>query len=80
VKFRCVTTRAERLEVCAERAEAINKKGWARWFAWHPIKMGALDCRWLEWVERKPSAYVDEGYYDPSVDVVVKYEYREVKS
>jgi hypothetical protein len=42
--------------------------------------MGALDCRWLEWVERKPSAYVDEGYYDPSVDVVVKYEYREVKS
>jgi len=30
---------------------AINK--WHRWFAWHPVRVGSRDCRWLEAVERR---------------------------
>lgn len=26
---------------------------WHRWFAWHPVRIGNNDCRWLETVERR---------------------------
>lgn len=26
---------------------------WHDWFAWHPVRVGDGDCRWLETVERK---------------------------
>jgi hypothetical protein len=26
---------------------------WHRWFAWHPVRVGPRDCRWLEVLERR---------------------------
>jgi hypothetical protein len=26
---------------------------WRPWFAWHPVRLGEYDCRWLEIVERR---------------------------
>lgn len=31
---------------------------WHRWFAWHPVRVGPSDCRWLEYVERKGTLHV----------------------
>ncbi|TCQ79984.1 hypothetical protein EDF68_10329 [Ochrobactrum sp. BH3] len=33
---------------------------WHKWFAWHPVRVGRSDCRWLETVERK-AQYVSVG-------------------
>jgi hypothetical protein len=30
-----------------------RRTAWHRWFAWHPVKLGPSDCRWLEAIERK---------------------------
>ena len=30
---------------------------WHRWFAWHPIRLGSHDCRWLEKIWRKGEYY-----------------------
>jgi hypothetical protein len=37
---------------------------WRRWFAWHPIWLndGKGTRVWLEWVERRAEAYVDDEY------------------
>jgi hypothetical protein len=32
---------------------AYEKKVWHKWFAWHPVRLGSHDCRWLETLERK---------------------------
>lgn len=48
MKFDCGLTDEE------YRAE-IRK--WHRWFAWHPVRVGHRDCRWMETVERR--AYFD---------------------
>lgn len=29
------------------------KTEWHLWFAWHPVKIGKEDCRWLERVYRR---------------------------
>lgn len=29
------------------------KHEWHRWFAWHPVRIGDNNCRWLEFVGRK---------------------------
>jgi hypothetical protein len=44
VKFDCGPTRETKLE---------RLQKWHLWFAWHPVRLGENDCRWLEWVQRK---------------------------
>lgn len=34
---------------------------WHRWFAWHFVRIGSHDCRWLEWVERKGVHFSNQG-------------------
>jgi len=43
MKFNCGLTPQEK--------QAIKAR-WHDWFAWHPIRLGSRDCRWLETVER----------------------------
>ena len=50
----CVKWRARRL--------------WHPWYAWYPVRVGPLDCRWLVTVQRK----LIIGYFGRSV-------YREYK-
>lgn len=35
------------------REKMAATEQWHRWFAWHPVRIGSRDCRWLEYVERK---------------------------
>lgn len=44
MKFDCGETRQERWE---------RLENWHEWFAWHPVRIGSKDCRWLEKVQRK---------------------------
>ncbi len=57
MKFDCGQTRQERVDHLSK---------WHSWFAWHPIRVGSHDCRWLEWVERKgvfhPSTFMDNRW------------------
>lgn len=48
MKFDCGDTVEDR-RIRAKRA----KEQWHPWFAWRPVRIGAGDCRWLEYVERK---------------------------
>ncbi len=50
MKFNCGKTFQEK------KAERCT---WHRWFAWHPVRVGAGECRWLEYVERmaRPELY-----------------------
>jgi hypothetical protein len=43
---------------------------WHKWFAWHPVKVKANECRWLEIVERRVT-YMSIEY--------IEYEYRAIK-
>ena len=52
MKFNCGETPAEKFE---------RLENWHRWFAWHPVRVGSHDCRWLEYVERKGTLHY---YYD----------------
>jgi len=36
---------------CSERVAA--QRQWHNWFAWHPVRVGRRDCRWLETVWRR---------------------------
>lgn len=40
---------------CGETAEEENRRlsEWHAWFAWHPVRVGSHDCRWLETIWRK---------------------------
>ena len=29
------------------------KEQWHKWFAWHPVRIGSHDCRWLETIYRR---------------------------
>lgn len=40
-----------------ERVTAMGK--WHRWFAWHPVRIGSRDCRWLETIERRGDSCYD---------------------
>jgi hypothetical protein len=31
----------------------LLKFGWHTWYAWHPVRVGDNDCRWLENVHRR---------------------------
>lgn len=37
------------------------KEAWHKWFAWHPVRVGGRDCRWLEFVERKGTLFAWPG-------------------
>lgn len=39
---------------------------WRRWFAWHPAKVDWGDWRWLETVERRSFAIMQDTYYRPA--------------
>lgn len=41
----------------AEKKAALEE--WHRWFAWHPVRVGSHDCRWLERIERRGVTYYD---------------------
>ena len=47
MKFDCGETGRERVS---------RLSNWHWWFAWHPVRIGSHDCRWLEWVARKGEA------------------------
>lgn len=38
-------------ETWSEKFERITN--WHEWYAWHPVRVGYRDCRWLEKVQRK---------------------------
>ena len=44
MRFNCGLTYLEKLELPFV---------FIRWFAWYPVRVGRLDCRWLEYVEMK---------------------------
>ncbi len=50
-----------------ERHNFLTK--WHLWFAWHPVRVGSHDCRWLEMVER-------EGKLSGMMDATWSWEYR----
>lgn len=54
MKFECGKKHDERL---------ARKRSWHRWFAWYPAKVGAYDCRWWEYVERRREYYYEGGGY-----------------
>lgn len=54
MKFNCGPTWAEKKEA---------KEQWHPWFAWHPVRIGSGDCRWLETIERKGEYYIGGGGY-----------------
>ena len=35
---------------------------WHRWFAWHPVRTGKRECRWLEYVERRAVSSITWKY------------------
>ena len=39
-------------------------KDWHPWFAWHPVRVGPHDCRWLETIERRLWGFtVEDSWY-----------------
>jgi hypothetical protein len=48
MKFDCGPTLQERW---TRRFNA--RRQWHPWFAWHPVRTGPRECRWLETLERK---------------------------
>lgn len=65
MKFDCGPSRKTKIE---------RKQEWHDWFAWHPVRLGEHDCRWLETVERKGELqFCFEGF-------CWEYEYREKRN
>ena len=50
---------------CGKSADTKRKeKGeWHDWYAWHPVRLGGSDCRWLEVVERRVFYYAKTVYW-----------------
>lgn len=48
------------------------KRIWHRWFAWHPIRLAAHKCAWLQFIERRGNEKCswDEWWWE--------WEYREI--
>ena len=42
--------------------ECLRRMEWHKWFAWHPVKVGEHDCRWLEWVSRRGIPMWEAGW------------------
>lgn len=66
MKFICGPSPAERDRA---RREAWKKKkahleSLHEWFAWHPVRVGPRDCRWLETVVRLGRFYPADYDYD----------------
>ena len=53
VKWDCGPTWDEKLAA---------RTAWHRWFAWHPVRVGSHDCRWLEYVERSGEPSYPDGW------------------
>ena len=71
----CELDRAQRL-----KDADIAEQTWVRYFTLFPTRIGDNDCRWLEWVERKPSFYYTYMYntrYD--VDKIKEWDYRTIE-
>ena len=49
-------------ETLHERTQ--RQKEWHRWYAWHPVRVGPGDCRWLEYVERKIEFCWDDYFWE----------------
>lgn len=70
MKFEC--GKRKRLKKAAE-------KQWHPYFAWHRIKLGFEDCRWMEFVERRKVLKMGDMYFCGSHvghDYVEQWEYR----
>lgn len=66
MKFNCGKTYATRVKELMPALERERERvsQWQRWFAWRPVRLGDNDCRWLEWVERKPThCHITDGDY-----------------
>lgn len=77
MKFECGKT--ERLKAEAEQAylrelyqDRKKEKGWEKVFLWRMTRVGFEDCRWLEYVMRRPSVgsftwefYISHYEYKP---------------
>ena len=86
MKFDCgLTEKTIRDNFWNEREQRIkdaiaDQKVWRRHFCWWPIQIGDNDCRWLEWVERRPE-YSFKFWWDPpfekyDVKKIYKWHYR----
>ena len=81
MKFEC-GKKARLKREAAERA-AAKRAQWHPWFAWHRVKVGTEDCRWLETVERRRVKHTcvgydyDFGYYEYTTEA---WEYRPLVS
>lgn len=49
-------------ETWQEQQDRLMK--WHTWFAWHPVRIGSHDCRWLENIERigTPPKWFDDPW------------------
>ncbi len=73
MKFKCGPTQAEReVKEKAQQEKLHRKYVWKRWFAWYPVKVNDGDCRWLEFVERRP-AYILYTSFGPKADGAMAY-------
>ena len=63
MKLNCGLTIFEKKELLYKQAELHDGK-WIKWFAWHQVRVGFKDCRWLEYVERRQSVpFVVHGIF-----------------
>jgi len=51
MKFNCGPTAQELRERECQRY--FRMREWHIWYAWHPVRVGSGDCRWLEPVQRR---------------------------
>jgi hypothetical protein len=42
-----------KIKIESQYERRIGLRQWHRWFAWHPVRVGDGDVRWLEAVERR---------------------------
>ena len=85
MKLDCGLPRHKRLKL--EALERVKKaeqaeKTWVKYFCWLPVRLADHDCRWLEYVERKPRYfYKFESFdYRKRTDVwrIWKWDYRAI--
>lgn len=62
MKFKCGKTQAEKqakknAKYQKELDHYVKITYWHDWFAWFPVKVGDADCRWLETVETRYTAW-----------------------
>jgi hypothetical protein len=67
MKFDCGLTETSRIAKVMHKTAKLNIElsdggGWKKYFLWFPVTMKDNDCRWLEWVERRPAYYEAYAY------------------